>query len=150
MESHLAFLLVGHLAVTGCLAGLIWYVQVVHYPGFCLVGESFSEYHAAHVRRTTLVVGVLMPLELLGAACLVWLLWGTADQAAAVVGIILIGVIWLSTALLQVPDHHRLERSFSRKVALRLVRTNWIRTGAWSARLLLAGYLVLAGLTRTG
>jgi hypothetical protein len=43
-------------------------------------------------------------------------------------------VIWLSTALLQVPLHNLLARGLDREAVARLVQTNWIRTAAWSAR----------------
>ena len=42
-------------------------------------------------------------------------------------------IIWLSTMVLQVPCHRRLETGFDAAVARRLVRTNWVRTFAWTA-----------------
>jgi hypothetical protein len=53
----------------------------------------------------------------------------------------LIGVNWLSTAIVQVPLHRRLEQGFEAGAHGRLVATNWVRTGAWTAR----GVLVAAG-----
>ena len=46
----------------------------------------------------------------------------------------LLAVIWLSTALLQVPCHNVLSLGFNSVVHQRLLRTNWIRTAAWSLR----------------
>ncbi|HEX2205610.1 MAG TPA: hypothetical protein VHG91_20025 [Longimicrobium sp.] len=43
-------------------------------------------------------------------------------------------MVWLSTALLQVPMHGRLERGFDAAAHRRLVATNWVRTVAWTAR----------------
>lgn len=54
-------------------------------------------------------------------------------------GLALVAVIWLSTALLQVPCHELLCVGFDPAVHQRLVWTNWIRTAAWSLR----GFLVL-------
>ena len=54
-----------------------------------------------------------------------WLAW---------TGLALVGVIWLSTAALQVPAHGRLVSGFDAEVGSFLVTTNWIRTVAWSAR----------------
>ena len=59
--------------------------------------------------------------------------------AAALVGLALVGVVWLSTALLQVPRHSTLGSGFDHAAWSGLVLSNWIRTGAWSAR----GLLVL-------
>jgi hypothetical protein len=47
---------------------------------------------------------------------------------------VLVAVIWLSTALLQVPAHGRLSAGFDAETGGFLVATNWIRTIAWSLR----------------
>jgi hypothetical protein len=46
----------------------------------------------------------------------------------------LVAVVWASTAVLQVPRHQTLAASFDAAAHADLVRTNWIRTVAWSAR----------------
>src|SRR4028119_1320023 len=53
-----------NLASTGVMIGVIWFVQVVHYPLFGGVGrDGWTDYAAAHGRRTTLVVGLPMLIE---------------------------------------------------------------------------------------
>jgi hypothetical protein len=49
--------------------------------------------------------------------------------AAALVGLALVGVVWLSTALLQVPRHSTLGSGFDHAAWSGLVLTNWVRTG---------------------
>jgi hypothetical protein len=40
-----------HLAATAAMVGLIWFVQVVHYPLFASVGaDEFVAYENAHTR----------------------------------------------------------------------------------------------------
>jgi hypothetical protein len=58
------------------------------------------------------------------------------------VGLVLLAVVHASTVFLQVPMHGKLGEGFTRESADRLVRTNWIRTLAWSARGALAVALV--------
>jgi hypothetical protein len=53
---------------------------------------------------------------------------------AAVAGLVLVGAIWATTALVQVPLHRRLTDGFDATAHRRLVRTNWARTGAWGVR----------------
>lgn len=116
------------------MVGLIWFVQLSHYPLFARVGaEGFTGYHAGHLPRTAAVVGPLMLAEVWTAATLV--IAPPADGVdLAWLGLLLLAVIWLSTALLQVPAHRRLERGFMASAHRRLVLTNWIRTAAWSGR----------------
>ena len=54
-----------HLAVTLFVVGVIWFVQVVHYPLMASVGRAESAaYVQAHTRRTAWVVGPPMLVEL--------------------------------------------------------------------------------------
>ena len=127
--------LLAHAAATLYMTGLIWFVQVVHYPLFAAVGSAgFTGYAAAHQRLTTLVVGPPMLLELGTALLLAWHPPRGEARALPLAGLALLAVVWLSTALLQVPAHGRLSSGFDAEVARGLVSWNWIRTVAWTAR----------------
>ncbi len=133
------------LAATLCMTGLIWFVQIVHYPLFARVGETgFSLYSQQHARRTGWVVAPLMLIEL--ATAFLFLFNGFRPpffpRRAVITGLILLAVIWLSTAFLQIPQHDRLAQGFDPSAAQRLVAGNWLRTACWTLRtLLLLGYL---------
>jgi uncharacterized membrane protein len=126
------------------MVGLIWFVQIVHYPLFAQVGTHlFPEYESTHNRLTTWVVGPPMLVE---AATALVLLLAKPDRIPPTqvwLGAVLVLVIWLSTALLQVPQHEILTRSFVADAHRWLVASNWIRTVAWTIR----GVLVLIMLT---
>jgi hypothetical protein len=140
-----AALFVLQTGVTLALVGLGWFVQVVHYPLLVLVGApGFQAYQAEHVRRVTWVAAPLMLLELAGALGLLASRPGFVPEAAAWLGAALVGAVWASTFLLQVPAHERLRAGFDAVAARRLVSTSWVRTLAWTGR---AG-LLLACLVR--
>jgi hypothetical protein len=64
------WIVVLHAAATGMMIGIIWFVQVVHYPLMALVGrDGYPAYQAAHSRRTTFVV---MPPMLVESATGIW------------------------------------------------------------------------------
>lgn len=124
-----------HLGATLLMVGAIWIVQVVHYPLFAGVGGAgWAAYEASHQSRITLVVGPLMVLELATAVWLVLDRPAALPAWAVVLGAGLIGVIWASTAFVQVPLHTTLGGAFDADAHGRLVATNWIRTLAWTAR----------------
>jgi hypothetical protein len=123
-----------HAVPTLGMTGLIWFVQVVHYPLFAAVGGAESvAYERAHCRRTSLVVLPLMLAEL-ALALVVW--WAAPGPLAplASVGLAALAVVWLSTFALQVPCHRRLSQGPDPATLRRLVATNWLRTAAWTAR----------------
>jgi hypothetical protein len=120
-------------ASTWFMTGVIWFVQVVHYPLFGDVGAgAFAPYHRRHVRRTTWVVLVPMALELATSAGLVIFPPEGAGRLLPFLGLIAALVCWLSTVLIQVPLHDRLAGGLDPLLVARLVRSNTIRTLAWT------------------
>ncbi len=142
-------ILLANAAATLFMLGLIWFVQVVHYPLFAAVGrDGFVAFHAAHSRLTTLVVGPPMLLEAITAALLVIARPSVVPAAAAWTGLALVGVIWLSTALVQVPNHSVLAASLEPGAIRALVAGNWLRTVAWTARGALVLWLLARAMAR--
>ena len=139
-------LFVVNLIATWYMVGLIWMVQIVHYNMFDRVGlEQFQQYEADHNRLITPIVGVPMLFELATAFLLLFAAPDTFPRWAAIVGLVLIGLIWLSTVMLQIPCHTQLLNGFDEATYRRLVNSNWIRTGLWTVRGgLMAYYAVIA------
>jgi hypothetical protein len=135
--------LLGNFAVTAYLCGLIWTVQVVHYPLFNMADrENFAAFEAAHSWRIGLIVMLPMLLEVALTAMLflsplegvpTWSSW----LAAA-----LVVTVWLSTFFLQVPQHGILGSGFDDAAHRFLVDSNWVRTIAWTAKTALLGWLI--------
>jgi hypothetical protein len=117
------------------MVGLIWFVQIVHYPLFGYVGsKEFETFHEHHKILITPVVGFVMIVELVTTGILIFHIPVGIPNWTVIVGIILIGVIWISTLFLQIPYHNMLSSKFDKNVIMMLVNTNWIRTICWSLR----------------
>ena len=143
----LKLLLLTHAAATLIMVGVIWVIQVVHYPLMRRVGGGgFARYEEDHTRRTSPVVAPVMIFEL-GTG--LWLaldppvLFGAHWLWANAAGL---AVIWVSTFALQVPIHRHLAAGYDERAIGRLVAGNWVRTAAWSARALLLMVLLLSAL----
>ena len=137
-------IITAHLASTLFMTGVIWFVQIVHYPLFASIpSEAYPAYERLHQRLTTWVVAPAMVTELLSGA---WIATFVVDYRNSplfgLAGAALI-IVWLSTVLLQVPCHQLLAEKFSPIVHRKLVRSNWIRTLGWSIRSLLLLVLML-------
>lgn len=127
--------LVISLAAAWGMVGLIWMVQVVHYPMLAAYSQ-LSPVTAVvdHQRRISWVVGPLMAVD--GVTALILLVnrpptMGAVEAWAATA---LVGVALGSTVLVQVPLHARLARGHDPRTAARLIAANWVRTVAWTAR----------------
>jgi hypothetical protein len=135
------------ISVTMMLVGIIWLVQLVQYPFFShLEKADFPKYHAAYTFWITPIVAPLMIVEIMSAALMLFFPPQYLDYKLLVCGFILCLVVWLSTFFVQVPLHNRLGEIFDGKAHTSLVRTNWIRTFAWTARGVLLFYCVWKGL----
>lgn len=127
------------------MTGVIWFVQVVHYPLFGKVGaQGFAAYSEAHSRLTGYVVGPPMLAELATAMALLASRPEGISEFLPWMGAALLAVVWSSTALLQVPRHRALGSGFDVSAHRALVATNWLRTTAWSVRGLLALWMISA------
>jgi hypothetical protein len=116
------------------MAGVIWVIQLVHYPLFSFADEArFAAFHAAHSARITLIVMPAMLLELGSSLALVAASEDPLERRAAMLGVALVAVAWATTAFASVPAHGRLSGGFDAAAHRTLVTTNIVRTVAWSA-----------------
>ena len=125
--------------------GVIWIMQIVHYPLMRFVsGEQFARFETAHRVRISWVVGPLMLIE--GVCVLAflfappaglpwWLPWVGAGVEAVAIG---------TTAFVSAPLHERLNANFDQATLNRLIATNWIRTIAWTCRAAVAIAMLVA------
>lgn len=136
-------LLLLNFALSAYLTGLIWTVQLAHYPGFAYVApDKFAAFHQHHSRSISWVVLAPMVLELGLAA---WLAWQGRSALGAAVwwALALVLLIWVATFLVSVPFHNRLAAEGYHYITIDgLVRTNWLRTLLWTTRSGLLGWLL--------
>ena len=134
---------------TLAMLGLIWFVQVVHYPLFLTIPEpGFMSYETSHATRTGWIAAPLMAVELLSALLLLvpHLRPVFVSHRTAQLGMVLVVLLWLSTGLIQVPLHNQLHQRYDRAVIQRLITSNWLRTALWTARAALMLFWICASL----
>ncbi len=117
-----------HILVTSALFGVIWMVQVSHYPLFHYLDPNrFKESMLVHQAKISWIVIPLMTAEL-----------GFSLFTLHIPSIIIVGLIWLTTFFVQVPLHDQLaKRGYQYETVKKLVDTNWIRTFLWSLKLII-------------
>ncbi len=132
------------VASTLFMAGVIWFVQLVHYPLFASVGQSqFAGYEIEHAGRTTWIAAPAMLIEAATSVLLLWVRPHAISLEIAAAGVLLTGLIWASTFAMQVPLHARLSIGFKPDLHRSLVATNWIRTSARTGRAWLALWMIV-------
>lgn len=138
-----AMILFAHLLATAVMFGIIWFVQIIHYPLMAMVKEeNFSFYEKEHVRLTAFLIMPAMLIELISAILLLFISPEVLDFFFWI-NIALLSGIWLSTFLIQVPLHSKLSDKKGDSDIIKLVNSNWIRTTLWTARLILLFWIVI-------
>jgi len=138
------FLFSIHLLSTFYMLGLIWVVQLAHYPFFQFIDPTREiEAHGFHRRRISLVVIPFSFLEVSTGLALILFEPAFMSDFQSSLNISLMVLTWACTFTLQVPLHHQLSKIFDQKLVRRLVATNWIRTSFWTLRSALLFYILV-------
>ena len=135
-------MLVLHLIATSVMVGVIWVIQLVHYPSFHFVElEQYTTFQRFHMARISYVVIPAMLTELF-TLILIVISMDQIDNLVLASAILLI-LIWLMTAVFFSGVHQRLTQGYEQTVVDKLVKLNWGRTLLWTLRLLLISIYML-------
>ena len=120
-----------HFAATWFMVGLIWIIQLVHYPSFHWVDESrFSRFAQFHSSSISKIVMPVMIVELLTGLILIV----NYEEIMMQFNLVALILIWLVTMFLSVPCHKKLAEGYNPETVDSLVSSNWLRTILWSIR----------------
>ena len=137
-------ILLANFVATAVMAGVIWFVQWVHYPLLASVPvDRAIETAVDHQRRTGQVLALPMAVE--GVTTL-WLLVSRPDAVSLILpwaSAVLLAVVLGSTVFVSVPLHAKMATNPTADVGQRLVVTNWPRTIAWTARTVVCAAMLL-------
>ena len=126
-------LLLIHCLSCFCMTGVIWIVQLVHYPSFLWVDEKkFCQFSEFHQKNISFVVIPLMLTELISC----YFLWqeNNIPVHANYINTIALILIWLVTFFVSVPLHQKLSIAYNHEAISSLIKTNWARTILWTLR----------------
>lgn len=136
-------ILIANALSTWFMTGLIWFVQVVHYPLFNAVAQpQFQSYAERHRQLTSLVVAGPMLTEAVTALMLA-IIWKRDDSYLLWMNFALVLAIWVCTACFSIPCHEKLCGSgYSASTVQWLVASNWFRTVFWTIRGVVLAYII--------
>ena len=129
-------MLIIHLIATSVMVGVIWVIQLVHYPSFHFIElKQYTTFQRFHMSRISYVVIPAMVTELF-TLILIIISMDQIDTLVLASAILLI-FIWLMTAVFFSGVHQNLTLGYDQTVVDKLVKLNWGRTLLWTLRLLL-------------
>lgn len=133
------FYVLMQLVCSWMMIGIIWFMQLVHYPLYAKIKEGFIEYERSQIRRVAFLVGPIMLIEAITSIILVGVAPIGIQTKLAALNLILLIFIWISTFLFLMGTHQKLSIRFSKKVLHVLIASNWIRAILWTMK----GFLII-------
>ena len=131
-----------HLALASLMVGVIWVIQLVHYPSFRFTDrEKYVSFQIFHMRKISFIVMPVMVLEFLSGLLLV--LYHSNHESLLRISFILLLIIWLVTALFFAQVHQKLSKGYDETLVRKLVSFNWIRTLLWTIRTIIITYCLI-------
>ena len=131
-----------HLVFTCIMVGVIWVIQLVHYPSFHFIDSSkYRSFQDFHMQKISFIVVPAMVLEL--ASGLIVLYLNFREAILVFISMIMLIAIWIITAVFFVNLHGKLTLGYDKLTVNSLVKINWLRTGLWTSRLLVLLYDIL-------
>ena len=127
-----------HFLSTSLMVGIIWVIQLLHYPAFHFIKESdYVEFQHFHMQRISFIVVPVMILELFSAFMLVYYV----RSNLLILCLIILLFIWLITFVFFTKLHQSLLSGYDKIIVDKLVQINWSRTVLWSLRLIILIYI---------
>ena len=135
------FVLLGHLIFTSIMTGVIWVIQIVHYPSFHFIEKDlYTAFQKFHMNKISIIVIPIMLAELITGMML--FLDKSSKSPFLIISFVILVLIWLITGVFFSKAHNELIAGYQELVINQLVAMNWIRTLLWTLRLLLLTYFV--------
>jgi hypothetical protein len=115
------------------MTGVIWLIQLLHYPAFLLIEETqFLKFHQQHTNIMTMLVGPVMIVEL---SCSIYLAKNL--DRFWIMQFLIVLLLWGLTFFVSVPLHNQLALGKNDVIINQLIMTNWPRTILWSLKSIL-------------
>lgn len=140
LDNPLMILSFIHLISTAIIVGIIWVIQVVHYPSFHFIEtDEYVSFQKFHMDKIAYIVVPVMLIESISGFILIY----NELNTVLLISMILLFFIWVLTGIFFVPIHQKLTSGYQEELVEKLVKINWVRTIFWTIRLLLVmAYLI--------
>ena len=123
-----------NLLSTSVMVGVIWVIQLLHYPSFHFINDQkYIEFQHFHMQRISFIVVPVMLIELASALLLAYFF----ESSLTIILLALVLGIWAITFIFFTNMHQKLTDGYDHSIVDRLVQINWSRTALWSLRLII-------------
>ena len=126
-----------HFISTSIMVGVIWIIQLVHYPTFLYIDkQKYFNFQKFHMSKVSYLVMPTMTVELISGIYMLLDSENLIENNLFLLAFSFLILNWVITGLVFVKIHNSLLIEYKMQTILLLVKLNWIRTILWSLRLI--------------
>lgn len=135
-----AFFIDIHFLSTAIMVGVIWVIQLIHYPSFHFIKESnYSKFQQFHMNRISIIVIPTMIIEIISGLLIFWSVFHS--NIFFISSLFILISIWAITFIFFTKMHQGLVFGYNQEIVNKLILINWSRTLLWSLRLIILCYI---------
>ena len=133
-------LIIAHFTSTSIMVGVIWVIQLVHYPSFKYVKDSdYIIFQKKHMSNISYIVFPVMITELITSL----LIFFSGEKSFFfMLSLICLSMIWVITGVLFTKFHSILQTGKDLKMIEKMIKANWIRTLLWTLRIIMILFVI--------
>ena len=133
-----------HFISTSIMVGVIWIIQLVHYPTFLFIDkQKYFNFQKFHMSKVSYIVMPAMTVELFSGIYILLYSENLIENNLFLLAFSFLVLNWVITGLVFVKIHNSLLIEYNMQTILLLVKLNWIRTTLWSLRLIFLTVILL-------
>jgi len=126
-----------NLISTLLIAGILWFVQLVHYPLFNEIpAKNMVNYGYYHMQKISGIINLLFIVDFITIVFLLLLVNSDLSATLMVINISIFLFIVFLTRITFLPIHQQLSKNPNSTLIAKLINLNWIRTLVWSLKVI--------------
>ncbi len=132
-----------HCIATFIMVGVIWVIQLVHYPSFYFIEKKkYQSFQKFHMRNISYIVMPMMIIELFTGFILIVNFNNFKGYYNFNISLFFLLCTWAITGIIFTKLHNELLKGYDKLIIKKIIKWNWIRTIFWTFRLFLLSYII--------
>lgn len=143
MDMIYYYVFILHLISTFFMVGVIWVVQIVHYPSFYFIDkQKYQVFQEFHMHKISMIVVPMMVLEIFSGLILIFNFYHNNGHTTFYLSVFMLICIWTITGSIFTKLHNELLKGYDKSIIKKIIEWNWSRTLLWTLRLFLISYIL--------
>ena len=132
-----------HCIATYIMVGVIWVIQLVHYPSFHFIDKKkYKSFQNFHMNKISYIVLPTMLVELFTGFIIFFDFSFIQGDFIFYISIFFLLCIWAITGFVFTKLHNELLKGYDELLIQKIIKWNWSRTLLWTFRIFILSFIL--------